>query len=100
MVAQRGRYGEAYSLINKAVATESSARKDYALRLLDYRHCETVILLQEQREYFQGEMEKLRKSVPSLPKPKTFVPDRRPMRAQSPTASSAMPTSTAIGCTP
>lgn len=30
VVAQRGRYGEAYSLINKAVATESSARKDYA----------------------------------------------------------------------
>ena len=49
-----------------------------ALRLLDYRHCETVILLQEQREYFQGEMEKLRKSVPSLPKPKTFVPGRGP----------------------
>ena len=67
VVAQRGRYAEAYSLINKAVATESSARKDYALRLLDYRHCETVILLQEQREYFQGEMEKLRRSVPSLP---------------------------------
>lgn len=78
VVAQRGRYAEAYSLINKAVATESSARKDYALRLLDYRHCETVILLQEQREYFQGEMEKLRKSVPSLPKPKTFVPGRGP----------------------
>ena len=67
VVAQRGRYAEAYSLINKAVATESSARKDYALRLLDYRHCETVILLQEQREYFQGEMEKLCRSVPSLP---------------------------------
>ena len=49
-----------------------------ALRLLDYRHCETVILLQEQREYFQGEMEKLRRSVPSLPKPKTFVPGRGP----------------------
>ena len=64
VVAQRGRYAEAYSLINKAVATESSARKDYALRLLDYRHCETVILLQEQREYFQGEMEKLRTFVP------------------------------------
>lgn len=78
VVAQRGRYAEAYSLINKAVATESSARKDYALRLLDYRHCETVILLQEQREYFQGEMEKLRRSVPSLPKPKTFVPGRGP----------------------
>ena len=78
VVAQRGRYGEAYSLINKAVATESSARKDYALRLLDYRHCETVILLQEQREYFQGEMEKLRRSVPSLPKLKTFVPGRGP----------------------
>lgn len=78
VVAQRGRYAEAYSLINKAVATENSARKDYALRLLDYRHCETVILLQEQREYFQGEMEKLRRSVPSLPKPKTFVPGRGP----------------------
>ena len=78
VVAQRGRYAEAYSLINKAVATESSARKDYALRLLDYRHCETVILLQEQREYFQGEMEKLRRSVPSLPKPKTCVPGRGP----------------------
>lgn len=78
VVAQRGRYAEAYSLINKAVATESSARKDYALRLLDYRHCETVILLQEQRGYFQGEMEKLRRSVPSLPKPKTFVPGRGP----------------------
>lgn len=78
VVAQRGRYAEAYSLINKAVATESSARKDYALRLLDYRHCETVILLQEQREYFQGEMEKLCRSVPSLPKPKTFVPGRGP----------------------
>ena len=49
-----------------------------ALRLLDYRHCETVILLQEQREYFQGEMEKLRRSVPSLPKPKIFVPGRGP----------------------
>lgn len=78
VVAQRGRYAEAYSLINKAVATENSARKDYALRLLDYRHCETVILLQEQREYFQGEMEKLCRSVPSLPKPKTFVPGRGP----------------------
>lgn len=66
------------ALSTRAVATESSARKDYALRLLDYRHCETVILLQEQREYFQGEMEKLRRSVPSLPKPKTFVPGRGP----------------------
>ena len=102
VVAQRGRYGEAYSLINKAVATESSARKDYALRLLDYRHCETVILLQEQREYFKGRWRSCASLCRLCPSPRPLCRggDRRPMRAQSPTASSAMPTSTAIGCTP